>query len=69
MKVLYTILFFTDTLVLIILAYLFFQFMDTGGSPLTLVVLFIAIVICIFMLVYFLLRYIKIPSSENHQEF
>jgi hypothetical protein len=69
MKVLYTILFFTDTLVLIILAYLFFQFMDTGGSPATLVVLFIAIVICIFMLVYFLLQYIKIPSSENRREF
>ena len=69
MKIIYTILFFADTLLLVVLAYTFFQLMDNRMDTIILAMIIIAIVICIFMLVHFLFQYIKIPSSENRKVF
>jgi hypothetical protein len=69
MKIIYTILFFADTTLLVVLAYTFFQLMDSKMDTIILAMMIIAIVICIFMLVHFLFQYIKIPSSENRKEF
>ena len=69
MKIIYTILFFADTLLLVVLAYLFFQLMDNRMDTIILAMMVIAIVICIFMLIHFLSQYIKISSHEKSKEF
>ncbi|HEY5406045.1 MAG TPA: hypothetical protein VIJ92_03120 [Ginsengibacter sp.] len=68
MKIVYTILFFADTLLLIVLTYAFFKLMDSSIDRFVLAMMVIAIAICIFMLIHFLNQYIKIPSSENKEE-
>ncbi|MEP7257452.1 MAG: hypothetical protein ABI687_03670 [Flavitalea sp.] len=65
MKILYTILFFADTLALILLSFLFLKLLDTGIEKSVLVLVISAIVFCIILLVYFLLRYIKQPPSNS----
>jgi len=68
MKIIYTILFFADTLLLIVLSYTFFKLMDSKIDGIVLALMVIAIVICIFMLIHFLNKYIKIPSSKSTEE-
>jgi len=68
MKIIYTILFFADTLLLIVLSYTFFELMDSRIDGIVLALMVIAIVICIFMLIHFLNKYVKIPSSEEREE-
>jgi hypothetical protein len=67
MKIIYTILFFADTLFLIVLANLFLKLIDTGMSGLTFALMLFAIVASIVLLAYFLLHYIKLPSSESNK--
>jgi membrane protein DedA with SNARE-associated domain len=69
MKILYTILFFISALLLFALTYLLLSFIDSGVTEVKFAIMIFAIVICIFMLVYFLTRYINLPSSVDQQEF
>ena len=68
MKIIYTILFFTDVLLLIILSFLFLDLSDKGMNNGTLVLVFTGITVSISLLVYFLYRYTKLPptNSSNH---
>ena len=66
MKIIYTILFFVDTLLLIVLTYLFLKLMDNGMSPIVFILMVLAIVFCIMLLVYFLLNYLKSPPFSRH---
>jgi hypothetical protein len=50
------------------LSYTFFELMDSRMDGIVLALMVIAIVICIFMLIHFLNKYIKIPSSEKREE-
>ncbi len=67
MKIIYTVLFFADTLVLLILAFVFFKLVDTGTSITPIILLISGIVCSIAILVYLLFKYIKIPPSNRHQ--
>lgn len=65
MKLFYTILFFADTLLLIALTFLFLKLLDTGMSTFTMASLIGAMVVCILLLVYVLMHYMKLPPSDN----
>ncbi|ANE49195.1 hypothetical protein SY85_00425 [Flavisolibacter tropicus] len=65
MKLLYTILFFLDTLALILFSYLFLKLSGSGMSEVTFAVLLLAIVICIISLIFILVHYIELPSSNS----
>jgi hypothetical protein len=65
MKIVYTILFFIDTLLLIALAFLFLKLSDTGMSVATLVSVIAGIIVSILLLVYLLYRYIKLPTIRH----
>ncbi len=65
MKIVYTILFFIDTLLLIALAFLFLKLSDAGMSAATLVSVIAGIIVSILLLVYFLYRYIKLPTIRH----
>lgn len=69
MKIVYTILFFADTLLLIVLSFLFLKMIDNSvhGWPITL--LASAIIGSILLLIFFLLHYLKLPSSDKHKHF
>ena len=69
MKIVYTILFFTDTFLLVILSFLFLKLSDKGMSGLPLALVITGIIFSILLLVYFLFRYIKLPSSDTNHEF
>ena len=66
-KVVYTILFFVNTLLLLLLTYATVQFVDEGVDYLKIGMMAVAILICIFILAYLLLQYIKIPSSGRKE--
>ena len=68
MKLIYMLLFFSNTLLLLVLASCLFRYMDKriGGLPLTLVVAGIGL--NIFLLGYFLFQYLKLPQSERRGE-
>jgi hypothetical protein len=65
MKWLYTILFFLDTLTLILLVYFFLKLADNGVNEVTLGAMLFAIVMCIVLLIYILVHYIELPSSKR----
>jgi hypothetical protein len=67
MKIIYTILFFVNTLLLLLLTYITVQFLDEGVDFFKVALMAIAIVICIFILAYLLLQYIKIPASGRKE--
>jgi len=69
MKTLLTILFFVDTLVLIILSFLLLKMLDTGISGGALVFLLIAYASCIFLLGYLLFRYMNLPPEKKYHSF
>jgi hypothetical protein len=64
MKVLYTILFFADTLVLIVVAWLFLRLSDGGMSVELCMLLSIALLACILILILVLIHYLKLPSKS-----
>ena len=61
MRPLYTILFFTDTLIFLGLSFLFLHKYDNGGSPWLLALIALGLVISILLLVLLLKRYLKLP--------
>jgi len=65
MKLIYMLLFFSNTLMLIVLVDYLFKYMDKriGGLPLAMVITGIGL--NIFLLGYFLFQYLKLPSSER----
>lgn len=65
MKFLYTILFFIDTLVLVLLSYFLFKVLDQGGSRGSALLLAAALVVSILLLVYVFNRYLKLPSHKS----
>ena len=67
MKIIYTVLFFADTIVLLILAFLFFKLVDAGTSATPIILLFSGIVCSSAILVYLLFKYIKIPPPNRHE--
>jgi predicted neutral ceramidase superfamily lipid hydrolase len=69
MKIMYTILFFTDTMLLILLSFLFLHSLDNGTAHGTLALLLTGIVLCISFLVFFLHRYTRIPPTNSEKQF
>jgi hypothetical protein len=67
MRTRYTILFFSDTLVLIGLSYLFLHKLDQRASAGALVLIFSGIVVSIFLLVRLLISYIRQPSDRERR--
>jgi hypothetical protein len=65
MKYVYTILFFADTLIFLWLSYLFFRKCDSGSSCSALMLAFSGIVASIFLLVYLLRGYLKLPHDKR----
>ena len=66
MKVIYTLLFFSDALLLIILSSLFMKFIDKGASEITIISILAGIAFSILLLVYFLHIYLKIPPDRRN---
>lgn len=64
MKILYTILFFADTMMLITVAYLFLHLSDGGMSVELFMLLSIALLACIAILILVLVHYLKLPSKS-----
>lgn len=64
MKTLYTILFFLDTLALVLFAYFLLKLSDTGTSELGFLAVLCGIIICIVLLVFIMMRFIKVPGSK-----
>lgn len=65
MKFVYTILFFTDTLALVLLSYLLFKLLDQGGSRSSILLLAAALIVSILLLIYFFNRYLKLPPHKS----
>lgn len=67
MKILYTILFFSDMAALIELSYLFLTKIDTGNQFWFLMLLLLGMAVCIALLIYFLSAYINLPPHRRQQ--
>jgi len=67
MKRLYTILFFTDIFMLIIISYLFLKEIDNHKGVWILLLTGLGILFCIILLLRLLQRYTKLPQA-HHQE-
>jgi len=67
MKLLYTILFFSDLIALIKLSYLFLIRIDTGHQFWLLILLLLGMAACIALLIYFLSAYINLPPARRHR--
>jgi hypothetical protein len=63
MKLLYTILFFLDTLALVLFSYYFLKMLDRGFDELSVLSLLFGIVACIILLVFIMLQFVKPPGS------
>ncbi|MES1159810.1 MAG: hypothetical protein ABUM51_03570 [Bacteroidota bacterium] len=59
MRILYTILFFADTLLFLSLSYLFLHKLDTGGSVGTMALIFAGIIASIALLILLLRNYFR----------
>ncbi|HUR11770.1 MAG TPA: hypothetical protein VM012_10400 [Flavitalea sp.] len=66
MKTVYTILFFLDTLALVLLTYLFLKLSDQRTGEFTAMALFGGIIVCILLMVFITIRFIKLPGSNRH---
>lgn len=67
MKIVYTILFFIDTFVLILLAIFFLNLMDKKGGVINMVFAILGIVICVIVLGILLTRYFKMPPPDKEK--
>lgn len=65
MKIIYAILFFADTLLLVVLAFLFMRYIDTGADKFRFTAIITAIIGCIVLLGYFISYYMKLPHKEK----
>jgi hypothetical protein len=64
-KIIYTILFFIDTLVLIMLAFLFLKELDEGLNLPQLLALTLSITVCISLQVLFIVNYTRLPVDKE----
>jgi hypothetical protein len=69
MKTLLTILFFADTLVLIVLSFFLLKMLDTGVGAGWLTFLLVVYACCIFLLGYLLFRYMNLPPDKKRHSF
>lgn len=67
MKTLLTILFFINTVVLIVLSFLLFQWLDEGVSRKAIILLLLAYGSCIFLLGFLLMRYMNLPMEQSYK--
>jgi peptidoglycan/LPS O-acetylase OafA/YrhL len=67
MKTVYIILFLIDTLVLVLLAFLFLKGLDSRENGFTLTLLIAGISLSTTMLAYLLYSYIKQPVGKNRE--
>ncbi len=65
MKALYSILFFVDAVALITLCFLLFYTLDKENCSFYVTLIAGGIFICINVLVFVLLKYLKLPSHNN----
>ena len=69
MKIFYTILFFIDTLLLILLSFILLKMIDEGVNITKLIFMLSAIILSIVTLIFFLRRYLKVSASGSHNWF
>lgn len=69
MKTLLTILFFADTLVLIVLSFFLLKMLDAGVGAGRLTFLLVVYAGCIFLLGYLLFRYMNLPPDKKRHSF
>lgn len=67
MKILYTILFFLSTFLLIFFMFDLLRLTDKGIHVLALVLLISGIIASIALLIFFLFRFLKLPHSDKHR--
>jgi len=65
MKLIYTILFFLDLVILVTLSFLFLQLLDNKADGIQLGETLSGIVICLLLLAFFLFRYVKLISRKD----
>ncbi|MBX2934675.1 MAG: hypothetical protein KF825_10540 [Ferruginibacter sp.] len=65
MKIIYPILFFLSTLVLLFLAFYLLKSIDAGFGALPIILLISGIILSISFLAFFILRYLKTPSEKE----
>ena len=65
MRLVYTILFFVDTVALVVLSFLSMKMIDNGPHGWSLAGTLSGVVLSIILLVYFLRHYTKIPPDES----
>ncbi len=63
MRALFIILFLTDTLIMVLLAFFFLARLDAGMNMKTLALLLTAIIMAILLLVYLLYRFLHLPPD------
>jgi uncharacterized membrane protein len=68
MKIIYTILFFANTVLLMFLAFLLLRMIDNGIKAGELFIMLLSISVSICFLIFFLRRYLKFPNSGRHKE-
>jgi hypothetical protein len=67
MKIIYTFLFFVNTLVLLLLAFLLLKMIDNGITTAKLICMLSGILLSIALLIFLLSHYLKSPSSNSHK--
>lgn len=65
MKIIYVILFLTDTILLLFLTYLLFKFIDNDADFSSILLDLFGILISIALLVLLLINYLKIPPTKG----
>jgi heme/copper-type cytochrome/quinol oxidase subunit 4 len=67
MKAVYTILFLLDTVALILFAYFLLKLSNKEANETTFIALLCAVIACIILLVYIILRFINSPRPANRR--
>jgi hypothetical protein len=67
MRILYPILFFADTLLLVLLTNIFLQNIDTGCKAWVLVLIFAGMAATILLMIYLLKNYINQPPKNRRE--
>jgi hypothetical protein len=65
MKIIYTFLFFANTLVLLLLAFLLLRMIDNGITATRLIFMLSCILLSIALFIFLLSHYLKNPSSNS----
>ncbi|RYG06093.1 MAG: hypothetical protein EOO02_01730 [Chitinophagaceae bacterium] len=67
MKVVFTILFFADTIALVVLTYLLLHLIDAGKSGTTIIEITGGMLLSIFLMILFVYRYLKTSGSSGRK--